>query len=83
MSRILENQYTRSQAYNREISFWMSKIIFSKIKSFNNKNKVQRSKSISFIELAEKIISTEKPEREKLIDIVTLEALRHTMKNTG
>ena len=82
MSRILENQYTRSQAYNREISFWMSKIIFSKIKSFNNKNKVQRSKSISFIELAEKIISTEKPETEKLIDIVTLEALRYTMKNT-
>ena len=53
-----------------------------KIKSIDNKNKVKRSKSISFIELAEKIISTEKPEREKLIDIVTLEALRYTMKNT-
>jgi len=81
MNRILEGKYTRSDGYNREITFWMSKIEVPKLKSLKNKNKLRNSKSISFIELAEKIISMEKLESQKLIDIVTLEALRFILKD--
>ena len=82
MSRIYEGAYTRSEGYNREITFWMSKIVFPKLKSIKNKNKLRYSKSISFIELAEEIISMEKFESQKLLDIVTLEALRFILRNT-
>ena len=82
MNRIYEGTYTRSDGYNREITFWMSKIVFPKLKSIKNKNKLRYSKSISFIELAEKIISMEKFESQKLLDIVTLEALRFILRNT-
>ena len=82
MNRIYEGAYTRSEGYNREITFWMSKIVFPKLKSIKNKNKLRYSKSISFIELAEEIISMEKFESQKLLDIVTLEALRFILRNT-
>ena len=61
----------------------MSKIDSPRLKSPKNKNKLKDSKSISFIELAEKIISMEKIESQKLLDIVTLEALRFILRNTG
>ena len=82
MNRIYEGAYTRSEGYNREITFWMSKIVFPELKSIKNKNKLRYSKSISFIELAEEIISMEKFESQKLLDIVTLEALRFILRNT-
>ena len=82
MYRILEDSYTRSSGYNREISYWLSKTNFSKQKRSINKNQVIVQKSISFIFLAEKIISMEKPESQKLIDIITLEALRSMMKKS-
>lgn len=81
MNRILENQYTRSQAYNREITFWMSKINFSKLKYSKQQKKLKNSKPTSFMGLAEQIISMEKLESQKLLDIVTLEALRFIIKN--
>ena len=81
MNRILEGKYTRSEGYNREITFWMSKISFPKLKFSKNKNKLRNSKATSFIELAEKIISMEKIENQKLLDIVTLEALRFILKD--
>ena len=81
MNRILEGKYTRSEGYNREITFWMSKIDFPKLKFLKNKNKLRNSKSISFSDLAEKIISMEKIESQKLLDIVTLEALRFILKD--
>ena len=82
MYRILKDSYTRSSGYNREISYWLSKTNFSKQKRSINKNQVIVQKSISFIFLAEKIISMEKPESQKLIDIITLEALRSIMKKS-
>ena len=45
-----------------------------------NRSQLIVQKSISFIFLAEKIISIEKPENQKLMDIITLEALRSMMK---
>ena len=82
MYRILKDSYTRSSGYNREISYWLSKTNFSKQKKSVNKTQVIVQKSISFIFLAEKIISMEKPESQKLIDIITLEALRSIMKKS-
>ena len=60
----------------------LSKTNFSKQKKSINKNQVIVQKSISFIFLAEKIISMEKPESQKLMDIITLEALRSMMKKS-
>tara|TARA_Y100000996_G_scaffold382799_1_gene338294 strand:- start:63 stop:1040 length:978 start_codon:yes stop_codon:yes gene_type:complete len=80
MFRILEDSYTRSSGYNREISYWLSKTNFSKQKNSMNRNRLNVQNSISFILLAEKIISMEKPENQKLMDIITLEALRSMMK---
>ena len=80
MNRILEDSYARSSGFNREIYYWLSKINFSKQKSLMNRTRLPAQNSISFILLAEKIISTEKPESQKLLDIVTLEALRSIMK---
>ena len=82
MYRILKDSYTRSSGYNREISYWLSKTNFSKQKRSINKNQVIVQKSISFIFLAEKIISMEKSESQKLMDIITLEALRSLMKKS-
>ena len=42
---------------------------------------INYSKTYSFILLAEKIICTEKPESQKILDILTLEALRSMMKH--
>ena len=80
MYRILKDNYTRSSGYNREISYWLSKTNFSKQKKSMKRTQLIVQKSISFILLAEKIISMEKPESQKLIDIITLEALRSIMK---
>ena len=82
MYRILKDSYTRSSGYNREISYWLSKTNLSKQKHSINKTQVIVQKSISFIFLAEKIISMEKPESQKLMDIITLEALRSMMKKS-
>ena len=82
MYRILKDSYTRSSGYNREISYWLSKTNFSKQKKSINKTQLIVQKSISFIFLAEKIISMEKPESQKLMDIITLEALRSIMKKS-
>ena len=46
-----------------------------------NKNRLRNSKAISFLYLAEKIISMEKIESQKLLDIITLEALRFILKD--
>ncbi len=82
MYRILKDSYTRSSGYNREISYWLSKTSFLKQKKSMNKTQLIVQKSISFIFLAEKIISMEKPESQKLMDIITLEALRSIMKKS-
>ena len=82
MYRILKDNYTRSSGYNREISYWLSKTNFSKQKKSMERTQLIVQKSISFILLAEKIISMEKPESQKLIDIITLEALRSIMKKS-
>ena len=82
MYRILKDNYTRSSGYNREISYWLSKTNFSKQKKSMKRTQLIVQKSISFILLAEKIISMEKPESQKLIDIITLEALRSIMKKS-
>ena len=82
MYRILKDSYTRSSGYNREISYWLSKTNFSKQKKSMKRTQLIDQKSISFILLAEKIISMEKPESQKLIDIITLEALRSIMKKS-
>ena len=62
MYRILKDNYTRSSGYNREISYWLSKTNFSKQKKSMKRTQLIVQKSISFILLAEKIISVEKPE---------------------
>ena len=82
MYRILKDSYTRSSGYNREISYWLSKTNFSKQKKSMNRTKLIVQKPISFILLAEKIISMEKPESQKIMDILTLEALRSLMKKS-
>ena len=82
MYRILKDSYTRSSGYNREISYWLSKTNFSKQRKSMKRTQLIVQKSISFILLAEKIISMEKPESQKLIDIITLEALRSIMKKS-
>ena len=82
MYRILKDSYTRSSGYNREISYWLSKNNFLKQKKSMNRTKLIIQKPISFILLAEKIISTEKPESQKILDILTLEALRSLMKKS-
>ena len=80
MYRILKDSYTRSSGYNREVSFWLSKSKFAKQNNSINRDRLINRNPISFISLAEKIISTEKPVSQKLMDIVTLEALRSMMK---
>ena len=80
MYRIFKDSYTRSSGYNREISYWLSKNNFSKQKKSINGTELVVQKPISFILLAEKIISIEKPESQKILDILTLEALRSMMK---
>ena len=82
MYRILKDSYTRSSGYNREISYWLSKTNFSKQKKLMKRTQLIVQKPISFIFLAEKIISMEKPESQKLMDIITLEALRSIMKKS-
>ena len=82
MYRILKDSYTRSSGYNREISYWLSKNNFLKQKKLMNRTKLIVQKPISFILLAEKIISTENPESQKILDILTLEALRSFMKKS-
>ena len=82
MYRILKDSYTRSSGYNREFSYWLSKTKFSKQKKSMNRTRLIIQKSISFIAIAEKIISMEKPESQKLMDIITLEALRSMMKKS-
>ena len=82
MYRILKDSYTRSSGYNREISYWLSKNNFLKQKKLMNRTKLIVQKPISFILLAEKIISTENPESQKILDILTLEALRSLMKKS-
>ena len=59
----------------------MSKIGLPKLKILKNKNRLRNSKAISFLYLAERIISVEKIESQKLLDIVTLEALRFILKD--
>ena len=80
MYRILKDSYARSSGYNREISYWLSKTNFSKQKKPMNKTRLIVQNPISFILLAEKIISMEKLESQKIMDIITLEALRSMMK---
>jgi len=80
MYRILKDSYTRSSGYNREISYWLTKSNFANQKNSMNRDRLTAQNSISFILLAEKIISMERPESQKLMDIVTLEALRSMMK---
>jgi len=83
MNRIFEDSYTRSFGYNREISYWLTKTNISEQKRLIKRNRVTVKNSISFILLAEKITSSEKPESQKLMDIVTLEALRSMMKKNN
>jgi len=80
MCRILKDSYTRSSGYNREISYWLSKTNFSKQKKSINRTRLIVKKPISFILLAEKIISMKKLENQKIMDILTLEGLRSMMK---
>ena len=65
-----------------DIIHWLSKTKFSKQKKSMNRTRLIIQKSISFIAIAEKIISMEKPESQKLMDIITLEALRSMMKKS-
>ena len=80
MYRIFKDSYTRSSGYNREISYWLSKNNFSKQNKSINGTELVVQKPISFILLAEKIISMEKSESQKILDILTLESLRSMMK---
>jgi len=80
MYRIFKDSYTRSSGYNREISYWLSKTNFSKQKKSINRTRLIVKKPISFILLAEKIISMKKLENQKIMDILTLEGLRSMMK---
>ncbi len=81
MKRILETTYVRSAGYNREISYWLSKTNFFKKNISNEKVGVSKYKPISFISKAEEIIEKEQPTNQKVMELVSLEALRSLMKN--
>ena len=81
MKRILETTYVRSAGYDREISYWLSKINFFKKNISNEEIGVSKYKPISFISKAEEIIEKEQPTDQKVMDLVSLEALRSLMKN--
>ena len=81
MKRILETTYVRSAGYNREISYWLSKMNFFKKNNPNEEVGVSKYKPISFISKAEEIIEKEQPTNQKVMELVSLEALRSLMKN--
>lgn len=81
MKRILETTYVRSAGYNREISYWLSKMNFLKKNIPNEEVGVSNYKPISFISKAEEIIEKEQPTDQKVMELVSLEALRSLMKN--
>ena len=81
MKRILETTYVRSAGYNREISYWLSKMNFFKKNNPNEEVGVSKHKPISFISKAEEIIEKEQPTDQKVMELVSLEALRSLMKN--
>ncbi len=81
MKRILETTYVRSTGYNREISYWLSKMHFFKKNNPNQEVGLSKYKPISFISKAEEIIEKEQPTNQKVMELVSLEALRSLMKN--
>ena len=81
MKRILETVYVRSAGYNREISYWLSKMTFLKKKKPKEEVDVSKYKPISFISKAEEIIEKEQPNDQKVTKLISLEAIRSLMKN--
>jgi len=76
MKRIWESEYVRSRGYNREISYWLTKIDFQQQNEFKNNYTFQKLKKLSFISVAEDLVKGEKSTDEKLEALLLLEALR-------
>ena len=81
MKRILETAYVRSSGYNREISHWLAKMNFLKMKKPKEKVHLYKHSPLSFISKAEEIIEKEQSKDQKVMDLITLEAIRSSMKN--
>ena len=76
MKRIWESEYVRSRGYNREISYWLTKIDFQQQNEFKNNYTFQKLKKLSFISVAEDLVKGEESTDEKLEALLLLEALR-------
>ena len=76
MKRIWESEYVRSRGYNREISYWLTKIDFQQQNEFKNNYTFQKLNKLSFISVAEDLVKGEKSKDEKLEALLLLEALR-------
>ena len=76
MKRIWESEYVRSRGYNREISYWLTKIDFQQLDESKNNYIFQKLKKLSFILVAEDLVKGKKNTDEKLEALLLLEALR-------
>ena len=83
LKRIWEADYVRSRGYNREISYWLSKITFDKPQIVNKSFYQKDLNRYSFISLAENIIEKGNSKDQISMGLVTLEALRSMMKNSN
>ena len=82
ISRIWNGDYVRIDSYKRELSHWLSEIFVNKLSEKNlfNDEKINSSKSISYLSTAEKILYQKKTMDEKAIDLVRLESIRGLSK---
>ncbi len=80
MKRIWESEYVRSRGYNREISYWLSKINFHQLVATNKEFKIENFNQNSFISITENLLKGNSITEQKLKGLVTLEALRSIMK---
>ena len=82
ISRIWNGDYVRIDSYKRELSHWLSEIFANKLSEKNlfKDEKINSSKSISYLSIAEKILYQKKSMDEKAIDLLRLESIRGLSK---
>ena len=85
VERLWKGDYVRIRGYQRELSYWSSQVTMvekEKIKP-NPSHWLTDHDSKKFISCAERIVMNEKIQKEKAIELVTLEAVRSLSKNAN
>ena len=76
--RIWNGDYVRINGYKRELSYWLSEIVSNKLSSekLTQVLEIEKSPTVSYLSIAEKIIKQKKSMNEKAIELINLESIR-------